>query len=139
VILGLDLADGLDVVAPRIDFDLTRLQRAGKRAGQSAAGCGDYVVERGRVRRVAVGIDAVVLGDLGVHAESDRLGLGGQVGESLRPAEPLDPDPGDVGHVAHASELYTANGSSWTVESSGLSSVLYFFGLFSPKKIGDDP
>jgi hypothetical protein len=76
VIVGLDLADGLDVVGLRVDFDLTRFQRAGKRAGQSAAGCGDDVVERGCVGRVPVGIDAVVLGDFGMYAERDRLGLG---------------------------------------------------------------
>jgi hypothetical protein len=117
-ILGLDLADGPDVVAVRIDFDLTRLQRAGKRAGQSAASCGDNVVERDRVGRVAVGIDAVVLGDLGVHAERDRLALGGQVGEPLRPAESLDPHPGDVGDLAQGGELYTAIEPSWTAKSN---------------------
>jgi hypothetical protein len=55
VILGFDLADRLGVVGLWIDFDLTRFQRAGERAGQSAAGCGDYVVESGRVRRYWLG------------------------------------------------------------------------------------
>jgi hypothetical protein len=73
VILGLDLADGLDLVALRIDLDLTRLQRAGERAGQSPASRGHDVVERGRVRRIAIGIHAVVLSDLGMHAEHDRF------------------------------------------------------------------
>ncbi len=63
-VLGLDLADGLNVVAVRIDFDLTRLQRAGEGAGQSAPGRRDHVVERRGVRRVLLGPDAIVLGDL---------------------------------------------------------------------------
>lgn len=106
VILGLDLAGRLDVVAVRIDFDLARLQRAGEGAGQSAAGGGDYVVEGGRVRRIAVGIDVVVLGNLRVNSKSDRLGLSGKVREPLRAAEPLDPHPGDVADFAHRGELY---------------------------------
>jgi hypothetical protein len=51
VVIGLDLADSLDLEPVAVDFDLTRFQRAGKRAGQSAAGSGHHVVERGRVRR----------------------------------------------------------------------------------------
>jgi hypothetical protein len=96
LVLELDLTDRLDLIALRIDFDLTRFQRAGESAGQSPAGCGYDVVERGGVRRVLLGGDAVVCGDLGVHAERDRLGLGGKVREPLRPAETLDPDPRDV-------------------------------------------
>ena len=59
-----DLADGLDLVPLRIDFDLTRLQRAGERARQSAACGSDHVIECRRVRREVVGPDPVVLGDL---------------------------------------------------------------------------
>jgi hypothetical protein len=51
VVIGLDLADSLDLEHVAVDFNLTRFQRAGKGAGQSAAGGGDHVVERGRVRR----------------------------------------------------------------------------------------
>ena len=64
VILGLDLADGFDLILLRIDFDLARLQRAGESAGQSAARGGHDVVERRRVRRILPGLDPVVLGDL---------------------------------------------------------------------------
>jgi hypothetical protein len=95
-VLGLDLADGLYVVALRIDFDLTRLQRAGEGASQSAPGGGHHVVQRSGARRVLVGPNTVVLGNLGVHAEDGRCLFGGQVGEPLRPAKPLDPHPGDV-------------------------------------------
>jgi hypothetical protein len=39
-LLVLDVSERLDLVALRIDLDLTRLQRAGERAGQSPAGRG---------------------------------------------------------------------------------------------------
>jgi hypothetical protein len=71
------VADRLDFVPLRIDFYLTRLQRAGEGAGQSTARRGDDVVERRRVRWELVRIDAVVLGHVGMHAESHRLALGG--------------------------------------------------------------
>ena len=53
---------GLQLAAARIDS--ARLQRAPEGSDQSAAGCGDDVVEGRRVGRHQVGIDAVVLGDL---------------------------------------------------------------------------
>ena len=71
------LADRLHLVPLRIDFDLTRLQRAGESAGQSAARRGDDIVERRGVRREPVRIDTVVLGHLGVHTESHGLALRG--------------------------------------------------------------
>jgi hypothetical protein len=85
-----DLAGGLDFVALRVDFDLTRLQRAGEGARQSAARRGYHVVERRRTRWKLVRPNAVMLGDLGVHSEGDRILLGREVGESLGSAEPLD-------------------------------------------------
>jgi hypothetical protein len=112
LVLELDLTDRLDLIALRIDFDLTRFQRAGEGAGQSPAGRGYDVVERGGVRRVLLGGDAVVRGDLGVHAERDRLGLGGKVREPLRSAETLDPDSRDVRRhaatVPHSRSPYAA-------------------------------
>ncbi len=90
MVLVKDIPDRLNLVGVVLDFDLTRLQRAGERAGQSPAGGRHDVVERRRVRREVPWRDAVMLGHLGVHAECDRLVLGGQVGEALRPAEPLD-------------------------------------------------
>ena len=91
-VVGFDLAGRLDVVALWIDFDLARLQRACERAGQSAAGRRNDVIERRGVWRVLGGIDAIVLGNLGVDPERDRVVLGRKVGEALWPAEPLDPD-----------------------------------------------
>lgn len=100
-VLSLDLAGGLDVVALGIDVDLTRLQRAGERAGQSPTGRSHDVVERRGVRRILLGIDAVVLGHLGVDSERDGALLGGQVGQPLGAAQALDPDLRDVGDFSH--------------------------------------
>jgi hypothetical protein len=61
-VVGFDLADRLDLVALRIDLDLTRLQRARKRSRQSPAGRRDYVVERRGMRWILRGVDPVVLG-----------------------------------------------------------------------------
>ena len=100
-VLGLDLAGGLDVVALGIDVDVTRLQRAGERAGQSPRGRSDDVVERCGVRRILVRIDAVVLGYLRVDPERDGVLLGGRVGQPLGTAQPLDPDLRDVADFSH--------------------------------------
>jgi hypothetical protein len=89
-VLVLDLAAGLDVVRVLLNFDLTRFQRAGKGAGQSAGGCGDYVVERGRLGREHLRVRAVVLGHFGVHPKPHRLVGGGNVGQPLRPGHSLD-------------------------------------------------
>ena len=89
-VLVLDLAAGLDVVPVLLNFDLTRFQRAGEGAGQSAGGCGYYVVERGRLGREPLRVGAVVLGHFGVHAEAHGLVGGGNVGQPLRPGHSLD-------------------------------------------------
>lgn len=76
-VLVLDVSDRLDLVALRIDLDLTRLQRAGERAGQSPTGRGDDIVERRRVGRILLGSNAVMLRDLRMDTEGHRLLLGG--------------------------------------------------------------
>jgi hypothetical protein len=91
-VLDLDLAPGLDVVGVPLNFDLTRLQRAGKGARQSAGGRGHHVVERGGLGRELLGVHAVVLGHLGMHSEAHRLGGGGNVGQALRATKPIDSD-----------------------------------------------
>jgi hypothetical protein len=53
-VLRLDLADRLNLEPLTLNLDLTRLQRAGESAGQSAAGRGDDVIKRGGVRRELV-------------------------------------------------------------------------------------
>lgn len=74
-VLLLDLAADVGREVPVARVDLTRLQRASKRARQSPARGGDDVVERRRVRRRAPGLHAVVLSHGPVHAEVDRLRL----------------------------------------------------------------
>ena len=104
-VLSLDLPNGLHLVALGIDLDLTRLQRAGEGASQSAAGCGHYVVQCGGVGWVLLGPDAVVLGHLRVHAEHDRRLLGGQKGKPLRATKTLNPHARNVRDAAHDAEL----------------------------------
>ena len=104
-VVCLDLANGLDLVALGIDLDLTRLQRAGEGASQSAAGRGHYVVQCGGMGWVLLRSDAVVLGHLGVHAEHDWRLLGRKKGKTLRAAKPLNPHARDVRDIAHEAEL----------------------------------
>lgn len=103
-ILGLDLADRLDLVALRIDLDLTRLQRAGERAGQSPSGGSHHVIERRGVRRILLGTYSIVLSHLRVHTEDNRLRFGREVGEPLGAAQPFDPDPRYVCDLAHQAD-----------------------------------
>ena len=101
-----DVSDGLDFVALRIDVDVTRFQRGGEGARQSAAGGRHDVVERRRAGREVLGVDAVVLGHRGVDAEHDGLGLGRQVREAVRTAVGVDADARDVrGVVGHRGSL----------------------------------
>lgn len=90
LVLEHHLADRLDLVALRIDLDVTRLQRAGEGASQSAASGRHDVVERGRMWGILVRADTVMLRDLGMDPERHRLVLSGQVREPLRAAQPLD-------------------------------------------------
>ena len=105
LVLDDHFAGGLDLVVLALDLDSTRLQRAREGAGQSAGRGGDDVVERRRVGRELGGIGAVVLGDLRVHPEGDRLRLGREVGEPLRPTEALDADVRSVDDFAHVAVL----------------------------------
>ena len=59
-----------------VDGDLTRRQRAGKSAEQSAAGSSNQVIEGAGMRLLCVRGDAVVLGDLAVNPEEHRFLLG---------------------------------------------------------------
>ena len=100
-ILGFDLADRLNLVALRIDLDLTRLQRAGERAGQSPSGGSHHVIECRSVRRILLGTHAIVVSHLRVHTEENRFRLGRQVREPLRAAQPFDPNPRYVRDLTH--------------------------------------
>jgi len=105
VVLGFNLANRLYLEAVPLDFDLTRFQRAGKGAGQSAAGRGYHVVERRRMRRELLRRNVVMLGNLRVDAEHDRLLLAGQVRETLGAAQPLDPHARDISRLSHGYTL----------------------------------
>jgi hypothetical protein len=59
-----DLSDGLNVEPLTINFDVTRLQRACERAGQSASCRSDDVVEGCRVGWEVFRSNAIVLGHL---------------------------------------------------------------------------
>jgi hypothetical protein len=111
VIICMDALDHQDLA---VSFDLTpgfrnqpavtgrnfaRLQRATERAGQSASGRRDDIVEGGGVRLVHIGIDPIMLGDLGVHSEEHRGGHVGQVSAAQRSLDPFDSDTRGVSHL----------------------------------------
>jgi hypothetical protein len=62
-------------------IDMARLQRASECPRQSTGRRSDDVVERGRMRRICIRRNLVVLGDLGVNAKDYRLFLRGQISE----------------------------------------------------------
>ena len=79
-VLDLDLAAADPDQPSFARGDLARLQRASEGSGQSAGSGGDDVVERRGPLDVAAPRDAVVVGDLVVDAEPDRLGRPRDVG-----------------------------------------------------------
>ena len=100
-VLDLDLAGRLPDKTAVARVDVTRLQCAAEGSRQSAAGSGDNVVQRGRALGVSGSGDAVVLGDLGVNAEVDRLALTRYLRAAQRSANAFDPHPRDVLHLTH--------------------------------------
>jgi hypothetical protein len=86
----LDLTDRLRREVSVACIDATRLQRASQGAGQSATGRSNDIVERGRIRRIGVGIYAVMFGNFAVDAERDVLVSGGQPRIADRPPNPFD-------------------------------------------------
>jgi len=89
--LLLDLADRLRREVSVACIDATRFQRASQGAGQSATGRSNDIVERGRIRRIGVGIYAVMFGNFAVDAERDVLVFRGQPRIADRPSNPFDP------------------------------------------------
>jgi hypothetical protein len=70
---------------PPADRDLTRFQRAGKSADQSATGCGDDIIEGGGMWHLDINALApVVLSDRTVGAKMHRLRLCGQISEPIK-------------------------------------------------------
>ena len=72
-VLVLDLAASLARQPAFARIDATRFQRAPERPRESAGRRSDDVIERRRPLRVAAARDAVMVGDLVVDAEEDRL------------------------------------------------------------------
>ena len=81
------LAPGFCRQPPVAGRKLARLQRAAESPRQSSRSRRHEVVEGGGVRFVNIGVDTVVLGDLGVHTKKDRGRHMGQVSATQRPLD----------------------------------------------------
>ena len=91
---------------PLAGRDPARLQRAPKGAGESPGGRGHDVIQRGGVRRVDLGIHAVVFRDLRMDAEECRLILGRKIGAAQRTLHALNSNLGAVRYrVVHGVPL----------------------------------
>jgi hypothetical protein len=98
---------------PLAGRDPARLQRAPKGAGESPGGGGHDVIQRGRVRRVDLGIHAVVFRNLGMDAEECRLILGREIGAAQRTLHALNSNLGAVRYgVVHGVLLVFDRGQS---------------------------
>jgi hypothetical protein len=95
-VLVLDLAPRFGDESAFACGDVTRLQRASERPGESTGRRGDDVVERRRPLGVAAALDPVVVGDLVVDAEPDRLRCAGHVRPAQRAFDSLHPRPTGV-------------------------------------------
>ncbi len=100
-VVDLDLAGGLPDKTAVACIDVTRLQRAPEGSRQSAAGSCDDVIKGGRALGISGSGDAVVLGDLVVNAEVDRLALTRYLRAAQRSANAFDPYPRDVLNLTH--------------------------------------
>jgi hypothetical protein len=86
-------------------IDPTRLQRATQGSRQSTGSRGHHVVERGGVVWILPRRSPVMLADLVVRPEHDRLGLGWEIGAADRPALADDSDLRDVLRLHHADQI----------------------------------
>ena len=93
LVLELDLARYLGGQPAAGCIYLARLQRAPEGSGQSAAGRRDHIVERRRVGREVLGVDAVVIGDRRMHAEGHLILCGGKLRLAQRVALARDRHP----------------------------------------------
>ncbi len=85
--------------------NLTRCQRASEGPEQSPTSRRHEIVESRGVWFFYVGRDPVVLCDLGVNAEEDRLSPAGDVGAADLSLHRLYPDLREVGYIGHVISL----------------------------------
>jgi hypothetical protein len=79
--------------------NLARFQRTAKSAGQSAAGSGHNIIQRGCARREFARRDLVMLSYFRVHAKMHGFLLCWQVSQPQRSDLALDPHPGRVDNI----------------------------------------
>jgi len=101
-VFDLHFADRFGRQAIVRSWDLTRLQRASKGAGQSTCRRRNDVVQCGRVRLQRPGRYLVVLRHGAVHSENHRLVLSRQIGPANRALHALDSNFGTVHNVGHS-------------------------------------
>jgi len=101
LILDDDYAFGVAAELPLARVDPARLQRAPERSSESTGGRRHQIVEGGGVLGILAGSCPVMLAHLVMGAEHHRLGRGGKVGLSNRPALADYPDPRDVLGLVH--------------------------------------
>jgi hypothetical protein len=85
-----------------LEGNSTRCQRAPEGAEQSATRRGHQIIEGGVVGFDHFRAGSVVLGDLAVDAEEDRLFLDGEIGAPDPALHRLYPHPRDVGYIGHS-------------------------------------
>jgi hypothetical protein len=86
-------------------WNLTRLQRAAKGAGQSTRRRRNDVIQCRGVRLVDIGVHAIMLGHLRMNPKPDWLTLHGQVRATARPFHPFNADIRCINNVAHKNLL----------------------------------
>jgi hypothetical protein len=104
-VLDLDLPARLPNKTAFACVDVTRLQRAAEGSRQSATRGGHDVIQRRRPLGIAGSCNAIVLGDLVVDAEVDRLTLTRYLRPAQRTSNTLDSHPRDVLHLTHARDV----------------------------------
>ena len=95
-VVEFDLAGRLARQASFCCGNLTRFQRASEGPRQSACGGRDDVVQGRRALRLAAARDPVVVGDLVMDAEVDRLGRARHLRPPKRTSYAFDANAGDV-------------------------------------------
>jgi hypothetical protein len=86
-------------------WNFARFQRAAKCSGQSAGRRGDHIIKGCGMGIVNLGIDSVVLGDLGMNTEQHRRRLLGQIRPAQRTFNTLYFYTGSIDNITHNSSF----------------------------------